>query len=106
MRLVEHGHVTNRHYRRPPERCTVEHMFFAGVPVRDELVLELARLVDDDALAGRLETAHQRMTKVLALTIAERETIIRALDDAPDGLEELRGVLLAEHVARKRDGLA
>ncbi len=49
----------------------------AGVPLRDELVLELARLVDDDELSSRLETAYGRMTKVLALTIAERETIIR-----------------------------
>ncbi len=43
---------------------------------------------------------------VLGLSIAERETIIRALDDPPPGLEELRGVLLAEHVGRKREGLA
>ena len=43
--------------------------------------------------------------EVLALTIPERETIIRALDDAPDGLEELRAVLLREHVGRIRDGL-
>ena len=56
-----------------------------GVPLRDELVLELARLVDDDELGSRLETAYGRMTKVLALTIAERETIIQALDDPPPG---------------------
>jgi hypothetical protein len=31
----------------------------------------------------------------VALTIPEREKIIRALDDPPDGLAELRGVLLA-----------
>ena len=42
------------------------------------------------------------MTKVLALTIPERETIIRALDDPPPGLEELRAVLLREHVGRVR----
>ena len=46
---------------------------------------ELARLVDDDGLGSRLETAYGRMTKVLALTIPERETIIRALDDTPPG---------------------
>ena len=77
----------------------------AGVPIRDELVLELARLVDDDALGSRLETAYGRMTKVLALTIPERETIIQALDDPPPGLEELRAVLLREHLGRVRDGL-
>jgi hypothetical protein len=86
--------------------CEHTFVYLAGVPVRDELVLELARLVNDDALAGRLETAYGRMTKVLALTIPERETIIRALDEAPAGLEELRAVLLREHVGRVRDGLA
>jgi hypothetical protein len=66
-------------------------VYLAGVPVTDDAVLELARLVDDEALANRLETAYGRMTKVLALTIAERETIMRALDDVPPGLEEFRG---------------
>ena len=46
------------------------------------------------------------MTKVLALTIPERETIIRALDDPPRGLEELRAVLLREHVGRARGDVA
>jgi hypothetical protein len=77
----------------------------ATTVIRDELVLELARLVDNDDLGTRLETAYGRMTKVLALTIPERETIIRALDDPPPGLEELRAVLLREHVGRVRDGL-
>lgn len=43
---------------------------------------------------------------VLGLSIAERETIIRTLDDPPPGLEELRSMLLAEHVGRLREGLA
>ena len=81
-------------------------MHLAGIPLRDELVLELARLVDDDDLGSRLETAYGRMTKVLALTIPERETINRALDDPPAGLEELRAVLLREHVGRVRGDVA
>ena len=40
------------------------------------------------------------MTKPPALTIPERKTIIRALDDPPPGLEELRAVLVREHVGR------
>jgi hypothetical protein len=32
--------------------------------------------------------------------------IIRALDDPPPGVEELRAVLLREHVGRVRDGLS
>ncbi len=64
-----------------------------------------ARLVDDDPLADRLEGAYGREVKVLGLDIPERETIIRALEDPPAGLEELRGVLLREHEWRVREGL-
>jgi hypothetical protein len=92
-----------------PNKCSCKFVevtiHLAGVPVQDDAVLELARLVDDPALADRLETAFGRMTKVLALTIPERETIIRALDDAPPGLDELRAVLLREHIGRVSDGL-
>jgi hypothetical protein len=35
----------------------------------------------------------------------ERETILLALDEPPSGLEELRAVLLQEHVWRQREGL-
>jgi hypothetical protein len=66
----------------------------AGIPLRDERVLELARLVDDDALGSRLEDAYGRVVKVFALTITEREMIIRALVDCPDELTELRAVLV------------
>ena len=44
--------------------------------------------------------------KVLALAVPERGTILADLDDPPPGLEQLRGVLLAEHVGRVRDWLA
>jgi uncharacterized protein (DUF1778 family) len=67
-------------------------------------VLELARLVDGD-LGDKLEDAYGRKVKVLALTIEDRELILRALDDPPAGLEELRGVLLREHAWRQREGL-
>ena len=78
----------------------------AGIPVRDDLVLELARLVDDPDLEHRLEDAYGRDVRVLALTIPDRETILVALDDPPAGLEELRGVLLREHTARARGEMA
>ena len=77
----------------------------AGVPVQDDLILELARMVDDDALATKLETAFGRMTRVLALTIPERETILAAMEDVPVGLEELHGVLLREAQWRRAEGL-
>ena len=63
------------------------------------------RRVDDDGPAGRLADAYGREVNVVALTIPERETIIRALVDPSPGLEELRGVLLREHVGRVRYGL-
>jgi hypothetical protein len=72
-------------------------MFLAGLPVRDDLILELARLVDDPQLADRLERAYGDRIRILALDIAERETIIRALEDPPAGLEELRATLVQEH---------
>jgi hypothetical protein len=41
----------------------------------------------------------------VGLTIRERTAILDVLDDPPQGLEELRAVLLREHVGRVRDGL-
>ena len=58
---------------------------------------------DELELAEKLETAYDRETKVLALTIDDREAILRAVEDCPDGLAELRSVL--EHEWRVREGL-
>jgi hypothetical protein len=83
-------------------------MMLAGVPVADVDVLELARLVRKagfDHTAERLENAWHVECKVLALTIPEREEVLRLLDDPPDGLAELRGVLVREHEWRVREGL-
>lgn len=67
--------------------------------VRDEV---LTPLFQRWPALNRVELREQ----VLALTIADRESILRALDDPPgDGLAELRGVLLAEHEWRMREGL-
>ena len=44
-------------------------MMLAGIHVRDEALLELARLVDDPDLATKLDENYSRGTKVLALTI-------------------------------------
>jgi hypothetical protein len=43
--------------------------------------------------------------RVAALTITDREAILRVLEDCPDGLAELRGVLLEEHARRVRERL-
>ena len=55
-------------------------------------------------VAERLE-AYDAEIKVLALAVPEREAILRALEDPPAGLAELRGVLLHEHEWRVREGL-
>jgi hypothetical protein len=81
----------------------------AGIAVPDQHVLELAlllRKVGSDETAERLENAYDLETKILALTIAEREQIIQALDVPPDALAELRGVLLREHAWRVREGFS
>jgi hypothetical protein len=81
----------------------------AGIPIPDSDVLELARLLGSTGepdLAARLEEAWESETRVVALTIPERETILRALDDPQtDALAELREVLLEEHVGRQGPGL-
>jgi hypothetical protein len=81
-------------------------MFLAGLNVSGRLVLELARMVDDEELEMRLRSALGHNVKVLSLEIDELELILLALEDPPVGLEELRAVLLQEHVGRVRDGLA
>ena len=67
--------------------------------------MQLAGLVDEPT-RGILEKALELGTLILALSIDDRERILRALDDpSTDALAELRGVLLREHEWRVRDGL-
>jgi uncharacterized protein (DUF1778 family) len=81
----------------------------AGTPIRDEDVFKLAGLLRSSGfedVAAKLTHALLIETKVLALTVVDRESILRALDEPPsDGLAELRDVLLAEHERRVRQGL-
>jgi len=76
----------------------------AGIPVSTDLVGKLARLVDEPT-ATVLHRALEAEVVILALTIADRERILRALADPPAGLEELRAVLLKEQAWRTREGL-
>ena len=83
-------------------------MMLAGLAVRDQDVLELARLLrqaDFNETAERLERASDLETKLLALTLAERDEILRALEDAPTGLATLRGQLLRDRERWVREGL-
>ena len=80
-------------------------MYLAGIPIPDADIETLASLVDEPTRAV-LEKALAIGTKIVALTIEDRERLLRALDDPPtDALAELRGVLLREHEWRVRVGL-
>jgi hypothetical protein len=83
-------------------------MMLAGISVPDALVLELARLLRDAELpktAEVLEQAYDAERRIVALTVTDRESILRALEDCPDGLADLLGVLVHEHEWRVREGL-
>ena len=83
-------------------------MMLAGVPVLVDAVAELAdtvRTAGADELADRLEQALDDDVKLLALTIGARAIILATLEDPPDGLAQLRAVLLKEHQWRQRTGL-
>ena len=68
----------------------------ARVSVSADSVAELASIVratGGDKLADRLERALRDEVRLLGLEIDERAIILAALDDPPDRLAELRGVL-------------
>ena len=79
-------------------------MRLAGIPISVEdvgwIIQHLYRDARADAmqLAIRLDAALDRDTAVLALDHAERHCILSVLDDPPDSLLELRGVLMRELV--------
>ena len=84
-------------------------MKLAGLDVRDSDVLALARLLRQMGAidtAERLERAYDVETKLLGLTLGERDEILRALEDAPAGLATLRGQLLRDRERWVREGLA
>ena len=65
-------------------------MFLAGVPVNDKRVLAIAAGLRDaglDDTAERLETAYDRETKMLALSIANATRSSRCSSTAPKGSE-------------------
>lgn len=83
-------------------------MMLAGIPVRDRDMFILVGLLYDagfDDTAGALVVALEAEQELVALTIEDREAILRALDDSPSALAVLRVVLLQEHEGRVREGL-
>ena len=83
-------------------------MYLAGIRIRDEDVLDLARLLYEagfDETAEALVVALEAGEGIVGLSIEDREAILRSLDDPPEGLSKLRGVLVTEHEWRLRVGL-
>ena len=78
----------------------------AGVPVPRELVAWIAAQLDGTPAGDRLTAALDNETRVLGLDVLEREAVLGALEAPPAGLEELRAVLLQEHVQRVRGEMA
>jgi hypothetical protein len=83
-------------------------MRLAGLGITDDCALKLVkrlRRADLTQQADTIEGALVAEQPDVALTIPDRVAIL-TVDDSPPGLEELRAVLLQEHVWRQRDGLA
>jgi hypothetical protein len=79
-----------------------------GVSIPEKSVAALAQLLYDAGVEDTGDTllaALKAEQALVALSIADREAILRVLDNLPAGLAELRGVLLAEHEWRLREGL-
>ena len=73
-------------------------MVLAGLDVADRHVLELVRVRDagSDDTAARLESGYGHKARLLALSVPERAEILVVLVVCPDGLGELRAVLLQQ----------
>ncbi len=58
-----------------------------------------------DDTAARLESGYEHQARLLGLSTAERDEILAVLVDCPDGLGELRAVLVQQHEWRVREGM-
>lgn len=70
-------------------------MLLSGVAVDDRLVRGLALLVDG-SLGSKLESALFFRARVVGLTKEERAAVLRALENAPADLRDMRDLLLAD----------
>ena len=68
----------------------------SGVSVRSEHVQLLARLLKGEELAAKLTRAMKNGNDLVALSSADRQLIVMALDPTPFGLAELRDVLVKQ----------
>jgi hypothetical protein len=80
-------------------------VLICGLEIPSRLVLGLAVIVDDKELQTKLTDALAHNVDVLGLDIYEREMLLDALDDPPEGLENLRDVLLNELAWLRGEGI-
>lgn len=83
-------------------------MMLAGIPVANAQVALLAVMLREnghDNTADTIARALENEQVIVALTVPDREAILATLDDPPESLADLRGVLLREHEWRLRHGL-
>ena len=83
-------------------------MRLAGLDITDDCTLELVkrlRRADFEHQADTIEGALVAGQAEVSLTLPDRLAVLTVLDDPPDGLTGLRGVLLSEHEWAEREGL-
>lgn len=79
-------------------------LVMSGITVARDQVVWLADQLHDDPAGERLRRALQLGPRTLGLSVEERDAILRALEDCPDELAELRVSLLAEQIGRQALG--
>jgi hypothetical protein len=80
----------------------------AGLDVAPDDVIDLPQRLRNDGskeTGDSLEGALMAGVKRVELTMEEREDVLRALEECPAPLAELRATLLQEHGWRQREGL-
>ena len=80
-------------------------MWLAGTLLSDELVVELVKRLQRNGAEHTAQAIYRAALtgqSAAMLDSYDRSNVLAALDDRPAGLEELRGALLREHVARVR----
>jgi hypothetical protein len=84
-------------------------MRLAGLDITDDALLDLVvrlRRAGNDHLADTIVGALMTQQSEVALIPPDRVAILKVLDDPPEVLVELRGVLLSQHEWLRDEGLA
>ena len=83
-------------------------MRLAGLDITDDCTLELVRRLRRAEFGHQADTIEGALVSgqaEVSLTLADRLAVLTVLEQPPDGLAQLRGVLLSEHEWARREGL-